>query len=165
MTRFYPLYLTSSEVFQITVTVDDLRLSCKMPHNNQLPQPVITRLGCHSSTPGRQHKLNAYAFQQDAIVTFNGFQYAAYWFNNGPDDGDTLYLCVARRQLRLRSNGPPVVPNNKENEARAETDCDWEVLELRDYEQTVDDGHNTVSLGICPGDGTIHLAFDHHCDM
>ncbi|KAK3949392.1 hypothetical protein QBC32DRAFT_372828 [Pseudoneurospora amorphoporcata] len=122
-----------------------------------LPQPVITKLGCQSATPGRQHKLNAYAFQQDAIVTFWGYQYAAYWSNNGPADGDTLCLCVARRQLRPRSDAP--VQNNDEKAYR------WEVLELRDYMQTVNDGHNTVSLGICPGDGTIHLAFDHHCDI
>lgn len=128
----------------------------------QLPQPIITKLGCQSATPSRKHKLNAYAFQQDAIVTFNGYQYAAYWSNNGPDDGDTLYLYVARRHLRPRSDAPVL---NTTDEVGAERTYGWEVLELRDYEQTVDDGHNTVSLGICPGDGTIHLAFDHHCDV
>ncbi|KAJ4414897.1 hypothetical protein N0V85_002965 [Neurospora sp. IMI 360204] len=136
----------------------------------QLPPPVITKLGCQSTTPGRKHKLNAYAFQQDAIVTFKGYQYAAYWSNAGPDDGDTLYLCVARRQLPPRSDAPVLI---NENEVRKpstiddETAYGWEVLELRGYsgKQTVDDGHNTVSLGICPGDGTIHLAFDHHCDI
>jgi hypothetical protein len=36
----------------------------------------------------------------------------------------------------------------------------WEVLVLDDYPQTTDDGHNTVQMGICPGDGTIHLSYD-----
>ncbi|EGO52226.1 hypothetical protein NEUTE1DRAFT_149807 [Neurospora tetrasperma FGSC 2508] len=140
----------------------------KLGHQNidtahvQLPQPVVTNLGCRSATPGRKHKLNAYAFQQDAIVTFKGYQYVAYWSNAGPDDGDTLYLCVARRLLRPRS-GMPVLSN--EDQVSEKTAYGWEVLELRDYKQTVDDGHNTISLGICPGDGTIHLAFDHHCDI
>jgi hypothetical protein len=34
-----------------------------------------------------------------------------------------------------------------------------------DYPQTTDDGHNTVQMGICPADGTVHLAYDHHCDV
>jgi hypothetical protein len=33
-----------------------------------------------------------------------------------------------------------------------------------DYEQRSDDGHNTISVGVCKGDGTVHVAFDHHCD-
>ncbi|HMA91451.1 MAG TPA: BNR repeat-containing protein, partial [Polyangiaceae bacterium] len=27
---------------------------------------------------------------------------------------------------------------------------------------TADDAHNTISLGIAPGDGTLHVSFDHH---
>lgn len=38
------------------------------------------------------------------------------------------------------------------------------MLSFSDYEQLVDDGHNTISIGVCRGDGSIHLAFDHHCD-
>jgi len=42
--------------------------------------------------------------------------------------------------------------------------AEWELFEFTDYEQTVDDGHNTISIGICHGDGTIHISFDHHSD-
>jgi hypothetical protein len=41
---------------------------------------------------------------------------------------------------------------------------EWEFLEFEDYEQTTDDGHNTISIGVCHGDGTIHLSYDHHTD-
>ncbi len=40
----------------------------------------------------------------------------------------------------------------------------WETLVFDDYVQTTDDPHNTVQMGICAGDGTIHLSYDHHCD-
>jgi hypothetical protein len=33
-----------------------------------------------------------------------------------------------------------------------------------DYYFDSNDAHNVVSMGICPNDGTIHLAFDHHGD-
>jgi hypothetical protein len=41
-------------------------------------------------------------------------------------------------------------------------DGHWQVLRLTDYKFTGNDAHNTISLGICERDGTIHLAFDHH---
>jgi len=78
--------------------------------------------------------LNGESFQQDGIITHNGYQYAAFWNTN-------RHVVMARRQL---------------------PDGTWEKFELTDYANTADDAHNTVSLGICPGDGTLHLAFDHH---
>jgi BNR repeat-containing family member len=36
----------------------------------------------------------------------------------------------------------------------------WSTLELTDYTLAADDAHNTISLGVCPGDGTLHLSFD-----
>ncbi len=38
----------------------------------------------------------------------------------------------------------------------------WQHLRFADYDFRSDDAHNTISLGLCPKDGTIHLAFDHH---
>ena len=38
----------------------------------------------------------------------------------------------------------------------------WEYIIFDDYIQTDNDRHNHISMGICPADGTIHLAFDHH---
>jgi hypothetical protein len=78
--------------------------------------------------------LNGLSFQQDAITTHNGWQYAVFYNSD-------RYVTVARRQL----------PAGK-----------WELLSLTDYRQSTNDSHNTISIGIAPGDGTIHLAFDHH---
>lgn len=35
----------------------------------------------------------------------------------------------------------------------------WEFIVFRDYVQTTIDAHNTISLGVSPGDGTIHLSY------
>ncbi len=46
---------------------------------------------------------------------------------------------------------------------KKKTSCgDWKTIQFLDYDFKSDDSHNIVSLGICPNDGTIHLAFDHH---
>jgi len=77
---------------------------------------------------------NGKSFQQDAMVTRLGFQYLAYYDHR-------RHVCVARRRL---PDGP------------------WQVVRLTDYVFEGDDSHNAISIGICPQDGTIHLAFDHH---
>jgi hypothetical protein len=111
-----------------------------------LSEPSITVLGQDAAQ--RQFKINCYSFQQDGIVSFNGWQYACFYSFLQSDalhaGQEPLYVHVARRQL-----------------PRGE----WEVMVLDDYAQTTDDGHNTVQMGISPADGTIHLSFDHHCDM
>ncbi|KAK1752770.1 hypothetical protein QBC47DRAFT_328152 [Echria macrotheca] len=107
-----------------------------------LSDPTTTVLG-----PDPAHRrcvLNGNAFQQDALISFNGWQYAAFYASASPAAPEPLYVHLARRELPRGS---------------------WEVLRLDDYVQTVDDGHNTVQMGICHGDGTIHLAYDHHCDI
>ncbi|KAK4187923.1 hypothetical protein QBC35DRAFT_550888 [Podospora australis] len=106
---------------------------------SKLSQPTITVLG-QDPTNNRVCRINCYAFQQDAILSFRGWQYAAFY----SPVGDAVFIHLARRQL---PNGP------------------WETLVFDDYPQTVDDGHNTVQIGICSGDGTIHLSYDHHCDV
>ena len=78
--------------------------------------------------------INGQAFQQDMIHTFAGWQYVAYY-------GGARDVCVARRHL-------PAGP--------------WQILRFPDYHFKSNDAHNTISLGICGKDGTIHLAFDHH---
>ncbi|KAK4646872.1 uncharacterized protein QC761_100820 [Podospora bellae-mahoneyi] len=112
-----------------------------------LSRPTYTVLG--SDPTNRKCRINCYAFQQDAIVTFQGWQYAAFC-SPLPDVAEPLYVHLARRRLLEPPHDNP---------------GSWEVLALTDYPQTVDDGHNTVQLGICPGDGTIHLSYDHHCDV
>jgi hypothetical protein len=38
----------------------------------------------------------------------------------------------------------------------------WEIIRFTDYDFKSNDAHNIISIGVCPRDGTIHLAFDHH---
>ena len=78
--------------------------------------------------------INGVSFQQDAVVSEAGWQYVAYY-------DAARHVCVARRKL---------------------PDGAWEVLRLKDYRTRTNDGHNVISMGICPKDGTIHLSFDQH---
>jgi hypothetical protein len=78
--------------------------------------------------------LNGESFQQDGIVSYAGYQYAAFW-------NTARHVVLARREL----------PSGA-----------WSALEFADYTNSEGDAHNTISIGICPGDGTLHLAFDHH---
>ncbi len=79
-------------------------------------------------------RINGLSFQQDAVITYDGWQYVAYY-------NAVRHVCVSRRQLPVGS---------------------WQALELPDYDLTGTDSHDVISMGICPADGTIHLAFDHH---
>ncbi|KAK9769376.1 hypothetical protein SCAR479_13935 [Seiridium cardinale] len=108
-----------------------------------LTDPAITVLA--PDPANRSCILNGNAFQQDAIQSFGGWQYACYYASpySSHAPAEPLYVHLARRKL---PGGP------------------WETMIFDDYAQTTDDGHNTVQFGICPGDGTIHLSYDHHCD-
>ena len=79
-------------------------------------------------------RINGCSFQQDAMVTHAGYQYVGYY------DG-RRQVCIARRKLPIGQ---------------------WEVIRFDDYDFRSNDSHNTISIGICPANGTIHLAFDHH---
>ncbi len=78
--------------------------------------------------------INGKSFQQEALVTHGNYQYLAYY-------DARRNVCLSRR----------VLPAGQ-----------WETIRFRDYHFKSNDAHNTISLGICPKDGTIHLAFDHH---
>ena len=78
--------------------------------------------------------INGLAFQQDALATHKQYQYVGYY-------DAQRHVCLARRKLPAG---------------------DWEIIRFKDYPFKSNDAHNTISLGICPADGTIHLAFDHH---
>ena len=93
---------------------------------------------------------NGAAFQFDGLTSFAGFQYTAYWAQDDAVAGpEKYYVAIGRRKL---PDGP------------------WETIRLRDSMMKYglnkasqpSDGHNTISLGIAPGDGTIHIAYDHH---
>jgi hypothetical protein len=81
------------------------------------------------------YAINGLSFQQDALWTFNGWQYFAYY-------SSSRHVCLSRRQL----------PSGT-----------WQTVEFTDYTiSTTTDAHNVVSVGICPNNGTIHLSYDHH---
>lgn len=112
-----------------------------------LLKPTISVLG---DDPPRTHRINANSFQQNALLTVNGWQYAAFYQKkDGDRNSSVCHPTLARRPLRQGS----------EEKAGA-----WEYLVFNDYEQTADDGHNTISIGACTGDGTVHVSYDHHCD-
>jgi hypothetical protein len=80
--------------------------------------------------------INGLGFQQEAVISHNGWQYVAYY--NG-----SRRICLSRRQL----------PSGA-----------WQTIEFTDYYFSGTNAHDVVVMGICPNDGTIHLAYDHHGD-
>lgn len=78
--------------------------------------------------------VNGQTFQQDALTSYQGWQYATYY-----DAGRRL--CVARRKSGA---------------------ANWETIRFTDHLFKGNDTHNVAVIGICARDGTIHLAFDHH---
>jgi hypothetical protein len=105
--------------------------------------PTVSHLGTTTlTTAGRtavsySGLMNGESFQQDGITTANGWQYAAFWDQDG-------YVNISRRQL----------PSGA-----------WQNIRLTDYRTTSTDSHNVICVGISPRDGTIHLAFDMHSNQ
>lgn len=91
-------------------------------------------LNFSSASASFNQNVNGRSYQRSPLSTFKGYQYATYYDGN-------RNVCVARRKLPAEA---------------------WEVIRFTDYEITNHDSHNVVALGICEGDGTIHVAFDHH---
>ncbi|GAA3678269.1 putative BNR repeat neuraminidase [Lentzea atacamensis] len=77
--------------------------------------------------------VNNNSFQQDAIVTYQGRQYAT-WYTASRN------VVVARRNVGSTR---------------------WESVVLP-HQLSVNDSHNVISLGISPQDNTIHVAMDTH---
>ncbi|MCP4614158.1 MAG: hypothetical protein GY845_36190 [Planctomycetes bacterium] len=78
--------------------------------------------------------INGLSFQQDAVITHSEHQYVGYYDAN-------RRVCLARRKLPVSV---------------------WKIIRFTDYDFKSNDAHNIISIGICPKDGTIHMAFDHH---
>ncbi|WP_182867466.1 glycosyl hydrolase [Rhodopirellula sp. JC639] len=78
--------------------------------------------------------VNGRTHQQDALLSYRGYQYAAYVDAN-------RQICLGRRKLPSGS---------------------WDAIRFTDHRFESNDSHNTAVIGICAADGTIHLAFDHH---
>lgn len=96
---------------------------------------VVTSAGLNFPSGAYGTSMNGQTFQQEALVSHNGYQYAAYF-------DASKRPAVARRAL----------PNGA-----------WERIVFNDYGPIGHtDVHNVNVIGICPEDGTIHLSFDHH---
>ncbi|KFX94393.1 hypothetical protein V490_04370 [Pseudogymnoascus sp. VKM F-3557] len=107
-----------------------------------LEEPAEIVLG---TDPGhRQWLLNGTSSQQNILLSFRGWQYAAFYGSLCNGERKSIYIHLARRPVTRSS---------------------WETFAFEDYPQTTDDGHNTIQIGICEGDGTIHLSYDHHSDQ
>ena len=77
--------------------------------------------------------VNVASYQQSAILTYQGYQYAA-WYTS------TRYVLLARRLL----------PSGA-----------WSTLQIS-HQLVATDSHNSISLGVSPSDGRIHVALDCH---
>jgi hypothetical protein len=102
--------------------------------------PAVTRIGqtnpsVSAYVMGTGEQLSGQQFQTDGILTYSGYQYAVYYNLN-------RNVCIARRKMPLGTWQEVVLP----------------------YRNTVDDAHNTISIGISAKDGRIHLSYDHHND-
>ncbi|KAH7910670.1 hypothetical protein BJ138DRAFT_1152356 [Hygrophoropsis aurantiaca] len=120
--------------------------------NTVAKSPSVTILSTTTLGPDPQtvNRLNGESFQQDALTSFNGYQYAVFWMAD-TGNASVRHACVSRRAL----SGQGSVNGN-------DTAGEWDTLMLMDYEQVDDDGHDIISLGISHGDGTLHLSFDQH---
>ena len=88
--------------------------------------------------------MNGTAFQNDILVSHNGWQYTAWYDTVGTDQN----VWLARRSIL----GPVAGP--------------WEKFDTGSDLLNADEGswdtHNTISLGISKADGTLHMSWDHH---
>ena len=123
MKRFF-LFLTLLALFIISV-------------HSQTTVNALRVLETHPNTTAwvlsGQEQLTGQAFQQDALVSYNGFQYTVYY-------NATRNVTIARRALPSGSWKEVVLP----------------------HRNTADDAHNVIAMGICKNDGSIHLSYDHH---
>lgn len=88
--------------------------------------------------------MNGTAFQNDIIVSHNGWQYIAWYDTVGTDQS----VWLGRRSIRGPFAGS------------------WEKFDTGSDQINGDestwDTHNTISLGISKADGILHMSWDHH---
>ncbi|MBL7153075.1 MAG: BNR repeat-containing protein [Phycisphaerae bacterium] len=128
------LHRTSPICFLLLIVLGAHPLSSRAQLNVIKMQESLVDAEALTIQGGFGQAINGLSFQQDAVVTHEGYQYVAYY------DGKRR-VCLARRKL---------------------PDGGWNIIRFQDYDFRSNDAHNTISLGICPKDGTIHLSFDHH---
>ncbi|MCU4163424.1 LamG-like jellyroll fold domain-containing protein [Carboxylicivirga caseinilyticus] len=102
-------------------------------HNQKFSYDIVS-YDAYTSSNGT----NFVSFQQNALMTYKGYQYITYW-------NQSAHVCMARKKLPSGS---------------------WEEIEFTDFTSSHDlsDNHYNISFGICANDGTIHISYDHHND-
>ncbi|TDL16302.1 hypothetical protein BD410DRAFT_795503 [Rickenella mellea] len=123
-----------------------IALACILPTGIAAKTVKVLQNSVLGPDPHTVNRLNGESFQMDALVTFQGFQYAAYYDASTSTNASNRFVSVARRTL-------------SGSKTKSST---WERLTLTDYVETEDDGHDVISLGISHSDGTIHLGFNQH---
>ncbi|MFB6340871.1 BNR repeat-containing protein [Saccharicrinis sp. FJH62] len=116
--------LTPNEIDESRVHLDnELTVSC----DTVTDQAFVTESGA-----------NFVSFQQNAVMTYRGYQYIVFW-------NKEKQVCLSRKKL---------------------PEGNWKTIAFTDYisDHDISDGHYSISFGICKNDGTIHLSFDHHND-
>ena len=110
-----------------------------------LTNSLLDAKGCHGGSAARYGRsMNGQAFQNDILLSHNGWQYTA-WYDTV---GTIQNMLLARRSILGVTVG------------------EWQALDtgsdFTNGDETVWDAHNTISLGIDPRDGTLHMSWDHH---
>jgi hypothetical protein len=120
-----------SNMFCLTMTLGLSSMLFALPSIEKLSDSIVDveALTIHGPFGSA---INGLAFQQEAVVGHNGYQYVGYY------NGDR-HVCLARRQL------PAGI---------------WERIEFSER-YLDDDAHEVMSIGICPKDGTIHMTNYH----
>jgi BNR repeat-containing family member len=105
---------------------------------------VVTNACLMANTGSYGRAINGISFQKDGILlTFAGYQYTA-WYDN---TNSTQNVWLARRPVTNTSVGAWEKFNTGSTFVNGK--ASW-------------DAHCVITIGICPVDGTLHLAWDHH---
>lgn len=116
----------------------------KSPRIALLGDSVVAADACLMPSGTYGQAINGISFQDHILLTFEGYQYTA-WYDTS---GSIQRVCIARRTADGTATGP------------------WEVCktnsEFSNGDESAWDAHNVVAIGICPNDGTLHIAWDHH---
>lgn len=89
--------------------------------------------------------MNGMSFQNDILVSHNGWQYAAWYDTVGTDQS----VWLGRRAILGPTAGAWEKFDTGSDLVNADEKNEWDV-------------HNNISLGISKADGTLHFSWDHH---
>ena len=122
-------------IFIISITMGVVKCNAQKQKSGITTKVTRSKVGSALTISGRWGNfINGKSYQRMPIETYKGWQYVTYY-------DPQRHVCIGRRKL---------------------PDGIWELIQFKDYLFEGNDNHNVTVLGISQGDGTIHLAFDHH---